>query len=135
MQVWLVGRSLATGNEAWAARYDPMGLPASYNGRLFVASTAGLLALDGSSGSVVWQIPMRAADPGAMGRYSFNVAPTFGNTTGQLVASRCMDDTAPALCMYSAFSPPPSGAARAGGGGGALRVALAAAAAALAAAC
>jgi len=108
-EVYLVGRHLTDGTQVWATQLDPMGLPSVYEGRLYVVATSGLLAMDGSSGMVMWSIPKT---PVAGQQYSYNVAPTFGNTTGQLVASRCMGSEAPNLCMYSAFAPPSSAAMR-----------------------
>ena len=105
----LVGRDLSTGAQAWATEATPAGgLPSVFQGRLMVVTAEGLTAMQGASGSNIWQIP-GAATPG----YSYNVAPTFGNTTGMLVASRCLGADAPNLCMYSAFEPE-SAAERAG---------------------
>jgi hypothetical protein len=64
--------------------------------------------MQGTSGSIIWQIPARPSNS-----YSYRVTPTFGNETGQLVASRCLGPTAPALCMYSAFAQDPSASAAA----------------------
>ncbi len=139
-QVYLVGRSLADGKEVWSARYEPAGLPSAENGRLFAAATTGLLALQGSTGQLLWAIDEPAEQPrgvrsdGSVGSlYTYNVAPTFGNETGQLVASRCLGPGAPALCMYSAFAPKTSAAARPSAAAATAAAALIAALAAVAA--
>ena len=105
-----MGRKLTDGSEVWSTRLDPAGLPSAFNGRLFTVATTGLMAMQGTSGSVVWSVP---AEPGQ--GYSYNVSPTFGNATGQLVATRCLGTEAPSLCMYSAFAPPEGAGSRAAG--------------------
>lgn len=87
----------------WSQKLEPVlnGIPSASYGRVYVVTNNGLLAIKGTSGSIIWRI---ASIP--TGDYSYRVTPTFGNITGQLVASRCLGPTAPALCMYSAFATP-----------------------------
>ena len=84
----------------WSSRFEPIDLPAVDHGRVFVTSTTGLKAIQGSSGSVLWSID---GDPSP--KYSYLVSPTFANETGQMVAVRCMQSDIPTMCMYSAFEP------------------------------
>ncbi len=102
----LVGRDLRDGSELWKSDAQPVGLPAVFEGRVFAMTGSGLAAMEGVSGSTVWQIAGTAPS-----EYSYELSPTFGNTTGLLVASRCLAPAAPNLCMYSAFQPE-SGAVR-----------------------
>jgi len=102
-QNYLVGRKLTDGNEIWSVRMDPIGLPSVFRGRLFVTATTGLKVIQGSSGSVLWDVP---GDP--LDTYSYEISPTFDDETGQMVAVRCMQSDLPTLCMYSAFEPPNS---------------------------
>ncbi len=104
-KIMLVGRDLSTGLEMWTQTATPVGLPAVFEGRVMVVTSDGLMAMQGASGSTIWQIAGAAPT-----EYAYNVAPTFGNETGMLVASRCLGPAAPNLCMYSAFQP--EGAAR-----------------------
>lgn len=106
-ETYLVGRKLTDGSQVWANRMDPMGLPSVFEGRLYVVGSEGLYAMQGTSGSVIWSIPS-VPEQG----YSYNVSPTFGNNTGQLVAARCMGQEEKGLCMYSAFAPPEGSALR-----------------------
>ncbi|KAG7671537.1 hypothetical protein KSW81_003669 [Nannochloris sp. 'desiccata'] len=99
-KVMLVGRDLSNGLEMWTQTAIPVGLPSVFEGRVMVVTADGLVAMQGASGSTIWQIP--GVPPT---EYSYNVAPTFGNETGMLVASRCLGPAAPNLCMYSAFQP------------------------------
>jgi len=99
-KVMLVGRDLSDGSELWIKSASPVGLPSVFEGRVMVVTAEGLEAMQGASGSTIWQIP--GIPPT---EYSYNVAPTFGNETGMLVASRCLGPAAPNLCMYSAFQP------------------------------
>jgi outer membrane protein assembly factor BamB len=99
-KVMLVGRDLSNGLERWTQTANPVGLPSVFEGRVMVVTADGLVAMQGASGSTIWQIP--GVPPT---EYSYNVAPTFGNETGLLVASRCLGPEAPSLCMYSAFQP------------------------------
>ena len=96
----LVGRDLTTGLEAWEQDASPVGWPAVFTGRLMVVTDNGLTAMQGESGSMIWQVPGSAST-----EYSYELAPTFGNDTGLMVASRCLGASAPNLCMYSAFAP------------------------------
>lgn len=104
-KVYLVGRSLSDGSQLWQLQAGYAGLPSVYHGRVMVVTTQGLLALDGTTGSAMWNVPQSPPM-----QYSYSISPTFGNTTGVLVASRCLGQGSPSLCMYSAFASPPSGA-------------------------
>lgn len=83
------------------------GIPSASNGRVYVVSDTGLHVIQGTSGSLIWEISESPTS-----RYSYRVTPTFGNLTGQLVASRCLGSSAPALCMYSGFEPNPGNSAK-----------------------
>lgn len=72
----------------------------------------GLLALLGGVGTLDWAVQLQPLQEGQFdGRpvqYTYHTTATFGNTTGQLVAARCLGDMAPNLCMYTGFAPAPS---------------------------
>jgi hypothetical protein len=99
-ETYLVGKKLSDGSEVWSTRLDPIGLPSTYYGRVFVTSAGGLNAIQGNSGSLLWTIN---GDPSM--KYSYGSTPTFSNSTGIMVAVRCMQSDLPTLCMYSAFDP------------------------------
>ena len=102
---YLVGRKMSDGKEVWSTKMEPLGLPSTYYGRVFVTSPDGLHAIQGNSGSTLWKI---SGDPSV--KYSYGSSPTFDNGTGIMVAVRCMQSDIPTLCMYSAFDPAGSGA-------------------------
>lgn len=104
VQTYLVGKKMSDGSEVWSSRLDPIGLPSTFYGRVFVTGKNGLNAIQGSSGSTLWTI---AGDPTT--EYSYESSPTFANETGLMVAVRCMQADIPTLCMYSAFDPYGSG--------------------------
>lgn len=104
-KIYLVGRDLSDGSQLWKLQADYAGLPSVFYGRVMVVTTQGLSAMDGMTGSPIWGI----SQPPPM-QYSYSISPVFGNTTGILVASRCLGQGSPSLCMYSAFASPPSAA-------------------------
>jgi hypothetical protein len=103
---YLVGRRLSDGSEVWSTKLEPVGLPSAFYGRVFVTSTRGLEAIQGTSGAPLWTM---AGSPN--GAYTYETTPTFSNRTGILVASRCVDSDIPTLCMYSQFDPAADGTA------------------------
>lgn len=107
---FLVGRQLSDGKELWSTKMEPLGLPSTYYGRVFVTSLDGLHAIQGNSGSTLWKI---AGDPSM--DFTYGSSPTFDNSTGIMVAVRCMQSDIPTLCMYSAFDPSSNGASKAFG--------------------
>jgi len=104
VQTYLVGKKMSDGSEVWSSRLEPIGLPSTFYGRVFVTGKNGLNAIQGSSGSTLWTI---AGDPTT--EYSYESSPTFANETGLMVAVRCMQADIPTLCMYSAYDPYGSG--------------------------
>lgn len=102
---FLVGKKLSDGKEVWSTKMEPLGLPSAFYGRVFSTSLNGLHAIQGNSGATLWTID---GDPSI--EYSYGSSPIFDNSTGLMVAVRCMQSDIPTLCMYSGFDPENSGA-------------------------
>ena len=63
-------------------------------------------------------MPPAVGGAAGTGPLSFALTPAFGNTTGQLVAMRCLGSQAPGLCAYIGFVRPAESWALTAGGGG-----------------
>lgn len=104
---YLVGKRLGDGKEVWSTELEPVSLPSAFNGRVFVTSSKGLEAVQGTSGSGLWSMPGKL-NPA----YTYETSPTFSNKTGIMVATRCIQGNNPTVCMYSQFDPANDGAER-----------------------
>lgn len=103
---YLVGKRLSDGKETWSTKLEPVGLPSAFHGRVFVTSTEGLEAIQGTSGAGLWSMPGDSISPA----FTYQTTPTFSNKTGIMVATRCIQGEVPTLCMYSQFDPANDGA-------------------------
>ncbi|GAB4821852.1 hypothetical protein N2152v2_008898 [Parachlorella kessleri] len=124
-QMELVARSLLTGQEVWRKSLPRAGssegagqLPAAplaaVHDRLFAVTTDGLAALNGATGDAEWSVAGTPYEPniqGTPGGYTYIPAPAFTDTSGYVVAMRCLGEEGQqqqngTVCVYGGYEGP-----------------------------